>query len=70
MPAEAPSRQARADAVRLERLRLRLDQKDIAEAAKLNQGTVSRAENGIGTDNVYEAIEDALQRFKAEKADA
>jgi transcriptional regulator with XRE-family HTH domain len=68
MPAEALSRQARADTVRLERLRLRLVQKDIAKACGFNQGTISKAENGTGADATYEAIEAALAKLAEGRA--
>lgn len=50
----------RAVAIRVERARLRLKQDEVAKKAGLNQATVSKAEDGIGSDATYEAIAAAL----------
>lgn len=53
-------RTAWADTIRLERHRRRLKQDDVAHISRLDQGTVSRAESGIGSDQTYRAIARAL----------
>lgn len=46
----------RADAIRIERVRQRLHQDEVARKAEVTQPTVSKAENGIGSDETYAAI--------------
>lgn len=53
-------RQERAEAIRVARARYQLDQADIAKHAGIAQGTVSKAEQGRGSDDVYDAIEKAI----------
>jgi len=59
------TRMQRADMIRLERLRLRLHQEEVAAKAECNQATVSKAEQGRGSDEVYDAIERALAELAA-----
>ena len=68
VPEKTDIRMERADTVRLERLRLRLDQDQVAAKAELTQPTVSKAENGRGSDEVYEAIEAALSELAKERS--
>lgn len=49
-----------ADAIRVERVRRRLRQADVAEMANLDQATVSNAEFGRALVQTYEAIARAL----------
>jgi transcriptional regulator with XRE-family HTH domain len=49
-----------ADAIRLERLKRRLNQEDVAEMTGLDQTTVSKAEQGTAGIRTYEAIARAL----------
>lgn len=53
-------REARAETIRAERARRRLNQWDVARLAGLDQSTVSLAENGRGSVAVYDAIYRAL----------
>lgn len=63
MPSEltdAGPESPRAVAIRVERARLKLKQGEVATMAGLDQGTVSKAEDGRGSDATYEAIAAAL----------
>jgi transcriptional regulator with XRE-family HTH domain len=61
MPYETAADTPWAVAIRVERVRRRLKQEQVAEKAGLDQGTVSRAESGRGSAEVYAAIAAALE---------
>lgn len=60
MPELTDLRSVWADAVRVERVRRRLTQGDVAKMANLDQATVSNAEFGRARIQTYEAIAHAL----------
>lgn len=67
MPSELTDAEAqRAIAIRVERVRRRLKQEDVAALAGIDQATVSRAELGRGSDDIYATIAKALEIELAE----
>lgn len=63
-------RAERAAGIRVARARANLEQADVAELAGLNQSTVSRAEQGRGSDDTFDAIEAAFARLALQQATA
>jgi len=55
------SREARARNIRAARAAARLKQEEVAQAAGLDQATVSKAEDGRASEQTYELIEAALE---------
>ena len=60
MPELTDLRSVWSDAIRVERVRRRLTQEDVAKMADLDQATVSNAEFGRARIQSYEAIARAL----------
>lgn len=54
------SRAARAEAVRIARARLQINQTDLALLAGLDQTTISKAEHGTASHATYDIIDQAF----------
>ncbi len=55
-----PAKEARARRIRVARAELGIDQTTVASLAGIDQATVSKAEKGRGSDNIFDRIDAAL----------
>ncbi len=63
MKTSGRSREDRARDIRVARASRRLKQADVAALAGLHQGTVSKAEDGLASEQVYDQIEAVLDEL-------